>query len=490
MVTMDKLVSLCKRRGFIFPSSEIYGGFQSTWDYGPLGTLLKNNVKNAWWQAVVQERGDMEPLDASILMHPRVWEASGHVAVFNDPLVDCKACQSRFRADHLWILWATHGSETKSYAVEAGEEEEALSKGRELHQIGKKWDVRAVPAVIDAPEGTPRVCPSCGASDSFTEPRAFNMMFKTEVGAVEGNIAYLRPETAQGIFVNYDNVLNTMRRKLPFGIAQIGKAFRNEIVTGNFVFRTREFEQMEIEYFCWPEDGPRAHQEWIDARLAWYQSLGIKRENLDLYEHPDHKRSHYSTRTVDIMYRFAIGFAELEGIANRTDYDLSQHSEFSGKKLEYFDTKTERRVTPHVVEPSAGVDRNVLAFLTEAYEEEEYVDQKGEQASRTLLRLHPRLAPVKAAVVPLARNRDDLVETAQNLAQTLRRKFMVQYDDTGAIGKLYRRQDEIGTLYCITVDHQTVEDDHQVTIRDRDTMEQVRLPIDDVLGWLQERIEV
>ncbi len=488
MVTMDKLVSLCKRRGFIFPSSEIYGGFQSTYDYGPLGTLLKNNVKAAWFRAVVQERDDMEPLDASILMHPRVWEASGHVGAFHDPLVDCKQCQARFRADHLWLLVATHGDEVRHYPVEAGEVDEALAKGREQHQIGKQWEVRLEPMLVDAAEGTPRLCPTCGTADSFTEPREFNMMFRTEVGAVEGNIAYLRPETAQGIFVNYDNVLTTMRRKLPFGIAQIGKAFRNEIVTGNFTFRTREFEQMEIEYFCWPEDSAELHQQWIDARLDWYQRYGLKRENLDVYEHPDHKRSHYSTRTVDIMYRFAIGFAELEGIANRTDYDLRQHAEFSGKTLEYFDTKTERRVVPHVVEPSAGVDRNVLAFLTEAYEEEQYTDQKGESATRTLLRLHPALAPNKAAVLPLARNRDDLVACARALAAELRPHIQVQYDDTGAIGRLYRRQDEIGTLYCITVDHQTIDDDGQVTIRDRDTMEQIRLPKEEVLGWLRERV--
>lgn len=490
MPTMEQLVSLCKRRGFIFPSSEIYGGFQSTYDYGPLGTLLKNNIKAAWWRSVIQERGDMEPLDASILMHPRVWEASGHVAVFNDPLVDCKECQGRFRADHLWCLSATYHDETKSFPVDAGEEEEALAKGREQHQIGKKWDVSAVPMVIDAPEGTPRVCPNCGKADSFTEPRAFNMMFKTEVGAVAGNIAYLRPETAQGIFVNYDNVLTTMRRKLPFGVAQIGKAFRNEIVTGNFTFRTREFEQMEIEYFCWPEDGPAVHQQWIDARLAWYERYGIQRENLDLYEHPDEKRSHYSTRTVDILYRFAIGFAELEGIANRTDYDLTQHAEFSGKTLDYFETKSERRVVPHVIEPSAGVDRNVLAFLTEAYTEEEITDQKGAKATRTVLKFHPALAPIKVAVMPLARNRDDMVEYAQNLAAELRPKFQTQYDDTGAIGKLYRRQDEIGTLFCLTVDHQTLDTDGQVTIRDRDTMEQVRLPREEVLDWLSERITV
>ncbi|MCC7495281.1 MAG: glycine--tRNA ligase [Fimbriimonadaceae bacterium] len=488
MVTMDKLVSLCKRRGFIFPSSEIYGGFQSTYDYGPLGTLLKNNIKAQWWKAVVQQRDDMEPLDASILMHPRVWEASGHVAVFNDPLVDCKECKARFRADHLWCLTATHRDESKQYAVEAGEEDEALSKGRELHQIGKRWEVSAAPMVIDAAEGTPQVCPKCGAAGSFTEPRAFNMMFQTQVGPVEGSIAYLRPETAQGIFVNYDNVLTTMRRKLPFGIAQVGKAFRNEIVTGNFTFRTREFEQMEIEYFCWPEQSAEKHQEWIDARIAWYTRLGIARENLDLYEHPDHKRSHYSTRTVDILYRFPIGFAELEGIANRTDFDLSQHAEFSGKTLDYFDTKTERRVVPHVVEPSAGVDRNVLAFLTEAYTEEEYTDQKGGKATRTLLRLHPTLAPIKAAVLPLAGNREDLVATARALAAELREDFSVQYDDTGAIGKLYRRQDEIGTLYCITVDHQTIDDDGKVTIRDRDTMQQVRLAKDEVAGWLRDRV--
>ncbi len=488
MVTMDKLVSLCKRRGFIFPSSEIYGGFQSTYDYGPLGALLKNNIKHAWWRTVVQERDDMEPLDASILMHPRVWEASGHVAVFNDPLVDCRECQNRFRADHLWVLVATHGSETRQYPVAAGEEEEARLKGREQHQIGKKWSVTATPMVVDAAPGTPVICPACGKADSLTEPRLFNMMFQTQVGPVEGNIAYLRPETAQGIFVNYDNVLTTMRRKLPFGIAQVGKAFRNEVVTGNFTFRTREFEQMEIEYFCWPEDAPALHQQWIDQRLDWYRELGIRDENLDLYEHPDEKRSHYSDRTVDILFRFPIGFAELEGIANRTSFDLTQHAEYSGKTLEYYDTKTERRVVPYVIEPSAGVDRCVLAFLTQAYEEEAYFDQKGDQATRTVLRFTPALAPIKAAVLPLARNRDDLVETAQGLARRLRKRWMVQYDDTGAIGRLYRRQDEIGTLYCITVDHQTVDEDHQVTIRDRDTMEQIRLPLDEVEAWLAERL--
>ncbi|NUQ01072.1 MAG: glycine--tRNA ligase [Armatimonadetes bacterium] len=488
MVTMDKLVSLCKRRGFIFPSSEIYGGFQSTYDYGPLGTLLKNNIKQAWWRAVIQERGDMEPLDASILMHPRVWEASGHVAVFNDPLVDCKECKGRFRADHVWYAEATYKDETKPYAIEAGEEDEALAKAREKYEIGKKWELRVAPMLVDAAEATPQICPTCAAKDSFTEPRAFNMMFKTEVGAVEGQIAYLRPETAQGIFVNYENVLNTMRRKLPFGIAQIGKAFRNEIVTGNFTFRTREFEQMEIEYFCWPEDGARVHQEWIDARMAWYQRYGIKPENLELYEHPDHKRSHYSTRTVDILYRFPIGFAELEGIANRTDFDLSQHAEYSGKTLDYFDTKSERRVVPHVVEPSAGVDRNVLAFLTEAYDEEELVNQKGQKDSRTVLRFHPALAPIKAAVLPLAKNRPEIVDFAQSLTAELRPHFQVQYDDTAAIGKLYRRQDEIGTLCCLTVDHQTVDEDQAVTIRARDTMEQVRLPRQEVLGWLHDRI--
>lgn len=488
MIGMEQLVSLCKRRGFIFPSSGIYGGFQSTYDYGPLGTLLKNNIKAAWWRAVVQERFDMEPLDASILMHPRVWEASGHVAVFNDPLVDCKACQGRFRADHVWYVEAVRGDQSASYAIDAGEPDEAEAKAREKYQIGKRFEVRLQPMLVDAAEGTPHICPNCGATDSFTEPRAFNMMFRTEVGAVAGSIAYLRPETAQGIFVNYDNVLTTMRRKLPFGIAQVGKAFRNEIVTGNFTFRTREFEQMEIEYFCWPEDGARLHQEWIDARLGWYQRYGISADNLDLYEHPDAKRSHYSTRTVDIMYRFPMGFSELEGIANRTDFDLTQHGEYSGHTLDYFETKTERRVVPHVIEPSAGVDRAVLAFLTEAYEEEQLTNQKGQADNRTVLRFHPALAPVKAAVMPLARNRQELVDAAMDLAGQLKPHFTTQYDDTGSIGRLYRRQDEIGTLYCITVDHQTVDDDGQVTIRDRDTMEQIRLPREEVLGWLQERI--
>jgi glycyl-tRNA synthetase len=441
---MEDIVSLCKRRGFVFQSSEIYGGFASTWDYGPLGVELKRNVKDAWWQSVVRERDDMVGLDAAILMHPRIWEASGHVATFNDPLVDCKSCKGRFRADHV---------------------------------------------DLSAP------CPTCGAKESWTEARQFNLMFKTSVGPVDkedgSNIAYLRPETAQGIFVNFTNVQNTSRKKLPFGIAQIGKAFRNEITPGNFTFRTREFEQMEIEYFCRPEEAPRVHQEWIQARYEWYLGLGMKKENLSLRPHEKDELAHYaqseeSTGTTDIEYQFPFmdSPSELEGIANRADFDLTQHAKFSGQKITYFDPTTNEHVVPYVIEPSAGADRATLAFLVDAYHEEEV--KPGDM--RTVLKFHPKLAPIKVAVLPLAKNKPPIVEVAKKLKAELAKKTMAQYDDTGAIGKLYRRQDEIGTPFCITVDFDTIEKDQAVTVRDRDTMQQERVSLDQVQNYVMAKL--
>ncbi|MBI2987173.1 MAG: glycine--tRNA ligase [Deltaproteobacteria bacterium] len=456
MVNMDTIVSLCKRRGFIFQSSEIYGGTGSCWDYGPLGVELKGNVKRLWWRDNVQHRPDMVGLDASILMHAAVWKASGHLDHFTDPMVDCKACQRRFRADKLdeeaWIHYcpATKGNK---FVVPGGEPCKHCSARRAL-------------------------CPVCGKGE-LTEARQFNLMFKTFMGPVEDDAAvtYLRPETAQGIFVNFDNVLQSMRLKLPFGIAQVGKAFRNEITPGNFTFRTREFEQMEIEYFVMPGDDEDWHQRWIDERFAWYQRCGIRKENIRLREHEKDELAHYAKRCVDIEYLFPMGWSELEGIANRTDYDLKQHSQFSGKTLDYFDEETKERVVPYVIEPSAGADRSALAFLIDAYYQEEVRGEK-----RVVLKFHPELAPIKIAVLPLLKKNSQIVETAKKICADLRKRWHSVYDDTAAIGRLYRRQDEIGTPFCVTVDVQTVGDgkslaDEKVTIRDRDTMQQIRVPI-------------
>jgi glycyl-tRNA synthetase len=453
---MDTIVSLCKRRGFIFQSSEIYGGTGSCWDYGPLGVELKNNVKRAWWRDNVQLRFDMVGLDASILMHPTVWKASGHIDHFTDPMVDCKACKRRFRADHIDALpWVHYCAATK----------------------GNKFTIPAGEACGHC--GARRTaCPECGKGE-LTEPRQFNLMFKTFMGPVEDEAAvtYLRPETAQGIFVNFENVLQSMRLKLPFGIAQIGKAFRNEITPGNFTFRTREFEQMEIEYFVMPGTDEEWHQKWIDKRFAWYQKYGMRKENIRLREHEKDELAHYAKRTADIEYRFAMGWSELEGIANRTDFDLKQHSQFSGKALEYFDEETKQKVVPYVIEPSAGADRSTLAFLVDAYHQEEV---RGE--NRVVLRFHPELAPIKVAVLPLLKKNNRIVETAKKLCAELKQRWFSVYDDTASIGRLYRRQDEVGTPFCITVDVQTVGDDktaadEKVTIRDRDTMQQIRVPI-------------
>jgi glycyl-tRNA synthetase len=429
---MEKIVNLSKRRGFVFPSSEIYGGFRSTYDYGPLGVLMLRNVKDAWWRAMVQLRDDVVGLDSSILMPPKVWEASGHLANFTDPLVDCRNCKERFREDQL---------------------------------------------------DDPHTCPNCGGKDTFTEARNFNLMFKTHVGPVEdeGAVAYLRPETAQGIFVNFLNVLQTTRKKPPFGIAQIGKSFRNEITPGNFVFRTREFEQMEMEFFVPPGDGPKWFEYWCEERMRWYTDLGMPEDKLRLRPHDADELSHYSTGTADVEFLYPWGWGELEGIAQRTDYDLKQHAQFSGEKLEYFDQASGERYVPHVVEPAAGATRTMMAFLLAAYTE----DEVGGEA-RTVLRLHHRLAPYQVAVLPLSK-KDTLTPTAQEVLRLLQPHFMAEYDETQSIGRRYRRQDEIGTPFCVTVDFDTL-DDRAVTIRDRDTLEQVRVPIEKVVEELRGRL--
>ena len=452
---LDAVTNLAKRRGFVFPSGEIYGGTRSAWDYGPLGVELKENIKRQWWRAMVTSRDDIVGLDSSVILPRQVWVASGHVGVFTDPLTECLSCHKRFREDQM---------------LEEFEEK----KGR-------------------APEGglAEVACPNCGTRGRWTEPRDFNMMLKTYLGPVEdeSGLHYLRPETAQGIFVNFANVMTTSRRKPPFGIGQIGKSFRNEITPGNFIFRTREFEQMEMEFFVEPGTDAEWHQYWIDTRTDWYVGLGLSRDNLRLYEHPQEKLSHYSTRTVDIEYRFGFQgseWGELEGIANRTDFDLKTHSEHSGQDLSYFDQAKNERWVPYVIEPAAGLTRSLMAFLVEAYAEDEAPNAKGGVDKRTVLRLDPRLSPVKAAVLPLSRH-EDLSPVARDLAAELRRTWNVDFDDAGAIGRRYRRQDEIGTPFCITVDFDTLDDD-AVTVRERDTMAQERLPISALVPWLSERL--
>ncbi len=429
-VDMDKIVSLSRRRGFIFQSSEIYGGLGSCWDFGPLGVELKRNIKEAWWRAMVQERDDMVGLDAAILMHPRVWEASGHLAGFADALVECKVCHLRFRIDE-------------------------IKDGR---------------------------CPSCGGE--LTEPRMFNLMFKTFMGPVEdqASIVYLRPETAQGIFVNFQIVLGTVRKKLPFGIAQIGKSFRNEITTGNFIFRSREFEQMEVEFFVRPGTDEEWFKYWTEERLKWYIDLGIKPEHIRLRPHDKTELAHYARGCSDVEFLFPMGWSEIEGIANRTDFDLKRHTETSGKDLSYFDEDTKEHIIPYVIEPSAGVERPLLAFLFDAYDEE---PDKGEV--RAVLRLHPRLAPMKAAILPLSK-KEPLVKMARDIHADLRKNWMIMYDDTQSIGRRYRRQDEIGTPFCITIDFQSLED-NQVTLRDRDSMDQLRVPVAELKRTLQAKLE-
>jgi glycyl-tRNA synthetase len=452
---MEKIVSFCKRRGFIFQSSEIYGGIRSSYDYGPLGVEMKKNVKDEWWRNTVHMRDDVVGLDAAIIMHPRVWEASGHIGTFNDMLVESRTSGKRYRADHL-IEGATE--------IDA----EGLS-AEEMTEI-----IHSDDRIKD---------PADGGRD-FTEARPFNLMFETYTGPVksEENVAYLRPETAQGIFTNFKNVLDTSRVKVPFGIAQIGKSFRNEITPGNFIFRTREFEQMEMEFFVEPGTDEEWHEYWLEQRWNWYLSLGINPENLRRYEHPKEKLSHYSKRTVDVEYNFPFaGWSELEGIANRTDYDLKRHTEFSGQRLEYFDQPNNRSYVPYTIEPAGGSDRMMLAFLVDAYTEEEI-----EGESRVVLKLHPRLAPIKAAVFPLSK-KEPVSTVARELYDDLKGDYRISYDDGGSIGRRYRRQDEAGTPFCVTVDFETM-DDKKVTIRDRDTMEQERVPIEAVRERLKSLI--
>ncbi len=442
---MKKVVSLCKRRGMIFPGSDIYGGLANTWDYGPLGVELKNNVKREWWKYFVHRREDMVGLDAAILMHPKTWEASGHVGSFSDPLVDCKQCKTRHRGDHL---------------IE--DQLDADCAGWTLDKISETIQNENVK------------CPNCGASD-FTPAREFNLMFKTHQGVVEDstNLVYLRPETAQGIFVNFKNVLNTARKKIPFGIAQIGKAFRNEITPGNFTFRTREFEQMEIEFFVRPGTELEWHEKWSNYSMEWFVNLGIRKDKLRFREHSEDELSHYSNRTLDIEYEFPFGWGELEGIASRTDFDLKQHTEFSNEVLEYFEQASGERYVPFVIEPSFGADRTVLTFIVDAYREDTLEDG----SVRTWMKLDPRLAPIKVAILPLKKNHEGIKSKAREIFNALSIHFNVMYDDTGSIGKLYRRQDEVGTPYCVTVDFQTIEEDNKVTVRNRDTMEQERVDV-------------
>ncbi len=443
---MEKIVSLCKRRGFIFQSSEIYGGINGFWDYGPLGVELKKNLKDFWWRRNVRERDDMEGMDGAIIMNRAVWKASGHEETFSDPMVDCRSCKARHRAD----------------------------------QLPEK-------------EGT-KYCPNCGSRD-LTEPRAFNLMLKSYAGPVESddNLVYLRPETAQAMFVQFRNVLDTSRQKLPFGIAQIGKAFRNEINPRNYTFRSREFEQMEIEYFCRPEDGLRLTDYWLEERLRFYEDIGIPRSKIRINDIPDGDRAFYSKKTYDLEYEFPFGVSELEGIAYRTDYDLSKHIEHSGKPLDYYDEETKERLVPHVVEPSAGADRTALALICEAFDEETVTDDKGKSETRTVMRFHPRMAPIKCGVFPLMKNKPALVETAKGIVDSLRSHMNVFYDESGAIGRRYRRQDEAGTPFCVTVDFDTVgengpEKAGTVTMRERDSMQQERIAITDLKDYLSGKI--
>ena len=452
---LDNVISLAKRRGFVFPAGEIYGGTRSAWDYGPLGTELKENIKRQWWRAMVNSRDDIVGIDSSVILPTQVWEASGHLKAFVDPLVECQQCHKRFREDHL---------------IEQFEEKKGREPKGGLDEIA---------------------CAGCGTRGQWTEPKMFNGLLKTYLGVTqdESGLHYLRPETAQGIFVNFENVMRTSRLKPPFGIAQIGKSFRNEITPGNFIFRTREFEQMEMEYFVEPGTDAQWHQYWIDTRTDWYLDLGLSRDNLRLYEHPAEKLSHYSTRTVDIEYRFGFTgseWGELEGIANRTDFDLKTHTEHSGQDLSYFDQGKNERWVPYVIEPAAGLTRSLMAFLVEAYAEDEAPNAKGGVDKRTVLRLDPRLSPVKAAVLPLSRH-EDLSPVARDLATELRTSWNVDFDDAGAIGRRYRRQDEIGTPFCITVDFDSL-DDQAVTVRERDSMAQERVALGQVAGYLAQRL--
>lgn len=519
MDLMDKLVSLCKRRGFIFPSSEIYGGLNGCWDYGPLGVELKRNLKAAWWEDMIEHHDETRPdtgapaafamvgLDAALLMNPKVWEASGHVGGFNDPMVDCRETKSRYRADQLVVfaavlqfddgsrervretLYATPGEVGKTSDVALLEPHRARIRALQKSRPGSVGvSVEPVPGALEDEQLRARtIAPGASEAGTLTAPRAFNLMFKTHVGAMEDNssVAYLRPETAQGIFVNFRNIADTARVKLPFGVGQIGKSFRNEINPRNFIFRVREFEQMEMEFFCRPEDAAAWYAYWRQRRFEWYAALGIRPENLRLREHDESELAHYAQACADVEYRFPFGLSELEGIANRRDFDLTQHMRVSGKDLRYFDdqaaSEEQRRFLPYVIEPAAGADRAALAFLCDAYAEDEVGGEK-----RTVLRLHPRLAPIKAAVFPLVK-KEGMPDKAKEIYRSLRRRFNVAYDEKGAIGRRYRRHDEVGTPFCITVDGETLAGD-TVTVRERDDCAQTRVAVAELEQYLDERI--
>ena len=470
---LEKLVSLAKRRGIIFPSSEIYCGLSSVWDYGPIGVEIKRNVKNLWWKSFVSERDDIFGIDASILMHPDVWKASGHLESFSDPLVECSLTGKRYREDHIFILEIETKKENKIIAIEASDKNEA-------EKLVKEKIISIIPLIESDSKENPS--PDGG---TLSDPRNFNLMFKTFIGPVEdsSSTVYLRPETAQAMFVNFLNVLNSSRKKIPFGIAQQGKSFRNEITPGNFTFRTREFEQMEMEFFCSPDDDEKWHDYWIQFSLDWFKKYGIREENLMIRKHESEELPHYSKASSDIDYLFPWSWGELETISNRTDYDLKAHSELSGKDLSYFDQENNKRFTPYVIEPAMGADRSVLAFLCDAYCEEET-----EKETRTLLKLHPEIAPIKIAVLPLSRN-EKLSEYSRNIFDRLNSLYTTQYDDTQSIGRRYRRQDEVGTPLCVTIDFESVEEDDSVTIRNRDTMEQIRVSSDKLLEAINDQLK-
>ena len=498
-VSMETLVALCKRRGFIFQSSEIYGGINGFFDFGPLGVELKKNIRDCWWNDMVRRRDDIVGIETSIIMHPKVWEASGHVAGFADPLVDCKASKQRYRADQLFFAEVVVDGKTVGYvsALESERTAEALQEAAESLKRKKAIQGRLEPvAPRDMTEAKPEEIalipsPATGEPGSLTPPRSFNMMFQTNVGAMSdaSSVAYLRPETAQGMFVDFKAVVDTGRVKLPFGIAQIGRSFRNEITPRNFIFRSREFEQMEMEYFIHEDaDWAKCHREWIDWCRGWLVSIGLPESHLSEYSHPREKLGFYSRGTTDIMFRYPFGVQELWGIAARGDYDLKQHEKHSGASQAMFDEATKRRIVPHVIEPAVGVDRIFLAVLCAGYAEEDVTDEKGAVEKRTVLRLSPRIAPVKVAVFPLLKNKPELVARAQELHRKLKRRYAVFYDESGAIGRRYRRQDEIGTPWCVTIDFETIEKDGTFTLRERDSMQQKRIGEAELFALLEERV--